>query len=163
MTQCTAINLLTLNNEISIPPANVIFFHVMMIACLGMNVSAPTTPSRMSHITRSLISTPNLSVLVCKSRSILLGSMKPKIKNWLVMKNYINTAAASSQCWVYAMWNIWEWERRKENKDEKKKKLMTKTIIEKSVVDTNIDSEWKAAVYFFLYRKFTQQPKVCRA
>lgn len=62
---------LTRHNELSIPPANDTFFHVMMTACFGMNVSAPTTPSRMSHITRSRISTPNRSVRVCKSRSIL--------------------------------------------------------------------------------------------
>lgn len=62
---------LTLYNAISIPPANDIFFHVIITTCFGMNVSAPTTPSRISHITRSRTSTPNLSVRVCKSRSCL--------------------------------------------------------------------------------------------
>lgn len=64
-------NPLTLVKAESIPPANDIFFHVTITTCFGMNVSAPTTPSRISHITRSRTSTPNLSVRVCKSRSCL--------------------------------------------------------------------------------------------
>lgn len=62
---------LTMNSELSIPPAKLMFFQVIMTTCFGMKVSDPTTPSRMSHIVRSRTSTPNRSVRVIKSRSIL--------------------------------------------------------------------------------------------
>lgn len=71
---------LTLYNELSIPPANDIFFHVIMTTCFGLNVSAPTTPSRISHLTRSRTSTPNRSVRVCKSRSCLQHDNVPREK-----------------------------------------------------------------------------------
>lgn len=62
---------LTVKSALSMPPANETFFHVAMRTCFGMNVSAPTTPARMSHMVRSRTSTPKRSVRVIKSRSRL--------------------------------------------------------------------------------------------
>lgn len=55
---------LTINKELSIPPAKDMFFQVMVITCFGKKVSEPITPSRMSHVMRSRISTPSWSVRV---------------------------------------------------------------------------------------------------
>ncbi|KAI8044538.1 hypothetical protein M5D96_000707 [Drosophila gunungcola] len=53
------------------PPAKDTFFQVAITTCLGMKVSAPTTPCRMSHMVRSRTSTPNRSVRPIRSRSTL--------------------------------------------------------------------------------------------
>lgn len=68
--------MLTVYRALSIPPAKDMFFQVIIATCFGRNVSAPTTPVRMSHMVRSRTSTPRRSVRVGKSRSNLIAYKK---------------------------------------------------------------------------------------